>query len=165
MTSSKPRRRNSIPQAKNIMRRCLNELLDPSPASIDAVWQHFESRCAYCRRELDRDLREGHMDHADVGGGNQLGNLVLSCGACNGDEKRDAPWREFLLKKAPTQADFVEREARILNWFEQHPTEALVQTPEIKQAAGEIEALIDAFGTKCTELKKLVAEQLLNPGT
>ena len=51
--------------------------------------QCFESACAYCRKALDRSQRLGHIDHATTGGGNQLGNLILACSRCNGDEKLD----------------------------------------------------------------------------
>ena len=41
------------------------------------------------------------MDHAVADGGNQLGNLILSCAICNGDEKLDEHWRTFLERKVP----------------------------------------------------------------
>ncbi|MGO9763164.1 MAG: HNH endonuclease [Solirubrobacteraceae bacterium] len=81
------------------MRRAVAEILDPSPRNVDALWAHFESSCAYCGKPLSREKREGHRDHAAPGGGNGLGNLVLACGSCNGDEKREASWHEFLKQK------------------------------------------------------------------
>jgi hypothetical protein len=91
------RRKNTIPQAKNRMRRTVAEIVDPGPTNIDPLWEHFEARCAYCGRDLSRSGREGHRDHALPSGGNHLGNLILACGRCNGDEKREQGWREFLV--------------------------------------------------------------------
>src|SRR4051794_37835293 len=98
------------------MRRAANEIVDPSPRSVDAVWDHFESRCAYCGVELDRASRMGHVDHAEAGGGNHLGNLVLACGTCNGDAKREQSWLEYLRTRAHG-VELEEREARIRLWF------------------------------------------------
>lgn len=48
MTSQKPRRRNSVPQAKNIMRRAVNDIIDPSPPDVGPVWDYFRwRRCCH----------------------------------------------------------------------------------------------------------------------
>jgi hypothetical protein len=140
------------------MRRAANEIADPGPGNIDPVWEHFESRCAYCRQKLSRERREGQVDHAEPDGGNQLRNLVLACGTCNGDEKREEAWREFLRRKVPDDAAFADREGRILAWFELHPRVRSQHSAEIVQLRKEIEDLIQEFAVKCGELKNLVRE-------
>jgi hypothetical protein len=152
---SKPRRRHTVAQAKNSMRRAVDEILDPSPRSVESVWTHFEACCAYCGVSLDPEQREAHIDHADPAGGNQLGNLVLSCGACNGDEKREQGWREFLLVKTKDPEVLAERERRILAWIEKHPLTVPSHSQGVERKRTEIEALIAEFGTKCAELKSL----------
>ena len=37
MTGTRARRKYTVAQAKNIMRRAVAEIVDPSPASVDAV--------------------------------------------------------------------------------------------------------------------------------
>lgn len=107
--------------AKNHMRRTLAALLDPQPKAPDiaSLWEHFESSCAYCGRNLDRSRREGHRDHlvshAD-GGGNSIYNSVLACAQCNGNEKRESDWKVFLLAKAKTPDVFRVRKVVIDSW-------------------------------------------------
>ncbi len=157
--ASRQRRKYTVSQAKNLMRRAVDEIVDPGPGSVDALWEHFEARCAYCGKELRRDQREGHVDHADADGGNHLGNLVLACGSCNGDEKREESWRAFLRRKTPDDASFVEREGRILTWFELHARSPVEGSPEIAHARQQIEEVIEQFAVRCGELKKLVSER------
>lgn len=154
--SAPGRRRNTVALAKNIMRRSVNEILDPSPRSVEPLWEHFESRCAYCGKALDRDRREGHVDHAAPDGGNQLGNLLLSCAACNGDEKREQSWEDFLAVKA-SRAEYAARRQRINEWFALHPRTPLPNSAEIAHLRGEIDKLIEDFAATCAELKKLVS--------
>jgi 5-methylcytosine-specific restriction endonuclease McrA len=153
---AKSRRRNTVAQAKNMMRRAVAEILDPSPSTVEGLWEHFESQCAYCGRQLRRTARDGHVDHAEPGGGNQLGNLLLACRPCNGDEKREQAWREFLRTKA-TGATFAEREARIRAWFRLHPRVPVADSAEIARVRAELDGLIDQFGGKCAQLKQLVS--------
>jgi hypothetical protein len=156
--NGKVRRKYTVAQAKNSMRRAVAEILDPSPASVDAVWEHFRHRCAYCGCELDREARQGHIDHAEKDGGNHLGNLVLACGTCNGDEKRDQSWREFLPNKASGSV-LAEREARIIEWAALHPQPAQISRPELGQLLKEIEDIIASFEQKSSELKGMVGSQ------
>lgn len=91
-------------QARNSIKRALKAVIDPPPnaAKKDAIWAFFQNRCAYCNREIDKESREGHIDHliAEMdGGSNRLSNLVLTCGICNGDEKRDMDWLAFIAEK------------------------------------------------------------------
>jgi hypothetical protein len=157
MATLKQRRKHSVPQAKNAMKRAVQEILDPGPRNVDSLWAHFGSECAYCGRPLDRARREGHVDHADPSGGNQLGNLILACGACNGDEKRDEPWRDFLRKKEVDAMAFASKEQRILAWFAQNPRFPLPENPKLDELRAEIDHLITQFGEKCSELRKLLS--------
>jgi 5-methylcytosine-specific restriction endonuclease McrA len=159
MPSQRQKQKNTVSQAKNRMRKTIQEILDPSPRSVDPVWEYFGSRCAYCDKELSRDSRDAHIDHADPGGGNGLGNLVLSCEACNGDEKREESWHSFLRRKATDDILFAEREQRIRSWIDQHPRRALEDSPEITHARAGVEDLIEQFGVKCSELRTLVSQR------
>lgn len=140
-----------------MMRRATEEIVDPGPRSVDQLWEFFNGRCVYCGRELNRGLREGHVDHAESAGGNHLGNLVLACGGCNGDEKREADWRVFLsLKAGDDEATFREREARILRWFALNPSPAARASAEVTRIRGEVDELVAAFGAKCAELRDAI---------
>lgn len=141
------------------MRKAVEEIVDPGPDSVDALWEHFKARCAYCGRELSRDRREGHVDHADARGGNHLGNLVLACGSCNGDEKREGPWSDFLRRKTSDDALFAEREQRIAAWFSLHRRAPVGESPQVARVRQEIEELIGQFAERCDELRGLVAER------
>jgi 5-methylcytosine-specific restriction endonuclease McrA len=158
-TPQRQRRKYTVSQAKNRMRRTVEEILDPGPRNVDALWEHFGAQCAYCGKGLSRDRREGHVDHADPDGGNDLGNLVLACGSCNGDEKREESWHEFLRRKTPDDILFAEREGRIRAWLDQHPRKSAEDSPEIAHVREEFEGLIQQFAVKCAELKRLVSQR------
>jgi hypothetical protein len=153
MATVKARRRTSVPQAKNVMLRAMREILDPSPLDVGPVWDHFESRCAYCEVALDIAGRSAHIDHADAAGGNHLGNLVLSCGSCNGDDKRDMPWRDFVASKSSTDQVAAERVARIEAWALLHPRTDKPAPPDALRLADEIRTLAAEFSVKCAELR------------
>jgi len=150
--------RPSVSQAKNRMRRAVDYVLDPTPRSVDELWNYFGSVCAYCGTNLDRTARSAHVDHAVVGGGNQLGNLILSCGSCNGDEKREESWREFLARKVVDPDVRAARKRRIEEWFALHAVDPYVPSQDVVRARAEAEAFIEAFGAKCAELRLLVAD-------
>lgn len=158
-TPQRQRRKYTVPQAKNRMRRTIEEIIDPEPRNVDALWEHFSAQCAYCGRGLSRDRREGHVDHADPDGGNDLGNLVLACASCNGDEKREESWHGFLRGKTLDDALFAERERRICAWLDQHPRKPAEDSPEVVHARDELEGLIEQFAVKCAELKRLVSQR------
>jgi 5-methylcytosine-specific restriction endonuclease McrA len=107
---------------KNIIRGSLSEIINPSPSEkeVGDIWSFFDSRCAYCGKKLDKSRREGHIDHLipkSVGGVNHISNRVLACGTCNGDEKRDAHWAEFIIDKYSKNRAMVKlRIARIKTW-------------------------------------------------
>jgi hypothetical protein len=112
----------SVPNAKNTVRRCLRGIVDPYPSRkrLSALWDYFGSRCAYCGKSLERTGRHGHRDHLLAfknGGGSDLGNLVLACRECNGDEKRDGDWLTFLRLKNPERKAFAEKKRRIEKWM------------------------------------------------
>lgn len=140
------------------MARAVDSILDPSPASIDQIWEFFGSACAYCGVKLLRGERLGHIDHATSKAGNHLGNLVLACSKCNGDEKLDVDWREFLERKVSDQALRQERIRRIERWQALHPKTEPVVSVEVAAAEAELRAMIVAFGEKCGELRAAVAE-------
>jgi len=122
---------------KNIIRRCFSEIVDPSPnrRGVEAIWRHFDNRCAYCNRLLNRAAKEGHIDHlvsASGGGANAIGNRVLSCSSCNEKEKLDKPWEAFLKFKSGSDAEFVRRRQRILDWRKANP---LCEGSELQEAA------------------------------
>lgn len=111
---------------RNIIRRGFSEMVDPPPSPEEraAIWTHFDDCCAYCGCPLRRTEKEGHIDHlvpASQGGANAVGNRVLSCATCNEKEKLDRPWEVFLRNKAQTDADFVSRRQRILDWQRKNP--------------------------------------------
>jgi hypothetical protein len=147
----------TVSQAKNLMRRSLNEILDPGPSSVEELWLHFES--AYCRMPVNREQRQGHVDHATTGGGNQLGNLILACGRCNGDEKLDQAWQAFLLLKTGGDGTaLAQRTERIESWFSKHPIRTVMLSSDALKLRDEIEALIEQFHKKCNELKAVVRQ-------
>lgn len=139
-------------QIKNFVRRSFRELVDPSPDkdAVTTIWDFFENRCAYCDRVLQRENKEGHIDHlvsASQAGANHISNRVLSCAQCNEKEKLDRDWRGFLRSKAPSDEDLESREARILRWVQSaaaaHPLDpALIA--EASAAAAEVNDLFDA---------------------
>jgi 5-methylcytosine-specific restriction endonuclease McrA len=109
-------------QAKNAIRRALVGIVDPHPndSQIHRIWSFFGSSCAYCERILVRGKRDAHVDHlvpSGLGGSNALSNFVLSCGICNGDEKREEDWQSFLRRKAPDVGTFKRRKKRIESWI------------------------------------------------
>lgn len=108
-------------QAKNAIRRALLGVVDPHPSAtqIHQIWAYFGSACAYCGKALVRGERDGHIDHlvsTGSGGSNALGNFVLACSICNGDEKRDEHWDTFLHRKAPAESTYVARKKMIDSW-------------------------------------------------
>ncbi len=134
--------KHTASMARNAIRRSLEAILDPypSPASDTQLWLHFESSCAYCGSPVSQELRTGHRDHiipASAGGSNGVYNQVLACGHCNGDEKREEAWEDFLLRKVQDLALFHHRRNRILAWLAMAPAVSALE-PGIRQRADEI---------------------------
>lgn len=141
----------SLTVAKNVMRRALVGLVDPVPSDAEQALlrKHFDHRCCYCG--ADAGPRVGHIDHADPDGGNQLGNLLLACGRCNGDAKREKPWREYLKSVAADAS----REAKIVEWQTAHPMVLRKMSPEVKAAFDDAERALEAFAESYRRLRKV----------
>jgi hypothetical protein len=89
--------------------------------------------------------------------------VVLACGSCNGDEKRETAWRAFLSQKAGDKAAYRERESRILEWFALHPRPASRGSADVLRIREEIDELIATFGAKCAELKQALLSAAEDP--
>jgi hypothetical protein len=139
------------------MGRAVDSILDPWPATIGPIWDFFASECAYCGIQLVKTERLGHIDHATAGEGNHLGNLVLACSICNGDEKLDTGWRKFLELKVGDLAVRQGRMDRIERWQQLHPKPERAASPEIAAVDAELREMIVAFGEKCAQLRNAVA--------
>lgn len=138
------------------MGRVIAATLDPAPKDFQPVWDHFESSCAYCGVLIERSSRKGHMDHAESKGGNHLGNFILACESCNGNEKREMHWRDFLAVKVPDELVRAERIARIEQWAELNPARPASSSPEVRAKEAELRAMVEDFGVKCAELREAV---------
>jgi 5-methylcytosine-specific restriction endonuclease McrA len=131
--------------AKNQMQRALRTLVDPYPTESEknTLWSHFNNACAYCNDAILKESRTGHLDHAKSlaeGGNNDTHNFVLSCAKCNGDEKRELSWLQFLRLKCGSENDFYKaRKNLIETWLNQAET----TSPEQKNRMNEAQQLID----------------------
>ena len=103
---------------------------------------------------MDRESREAHKDHLVAqaeGGTNQLSNLVLSCGICNGDEKRELDWEGFLAAKCGDDREsFERRKDRITRWIESNGGRQTISEQE-QQLIDSAFDRIDAVLTECVE--------------
>lgn len=82
--------------AATVARRPRKSLGDLLPE----VWRKCKGRCAYCQTELD-PFEGWHMDHVIPrarGGGDELENLVASCGPCN-REKHSSTVADFAARR------------------------------------------------------------------
>ena len=111
--------------AKNQIKRSLLQIIDthPNKSQKQQVWNYFDNKCAYCDIVIDPNSRKGHLDHLQAvkdGGTNEIYNFVLACNICNGDEKREMPWREFLINKCQNLPDsvYVKRLVHIETWHQ-----------------------------------------------
>ncbi len=138
------------------MRRTIDAILDPWPADVGPIWEYFDSTCAYCGITLDREAREGHIDHAVSGAGNHLGNLILACATCNGDEKLGGDWAAFLTRKIADPDLRAQRQACIEHWMTMHPPSPWTPSPEVEALVEQLDALVDDFGVRCAELRTRV---------
>jgi len=148
----------SVSQAKNIMRRAISEIVDPglTTSEKEALWEHFRSCCAFCEASIERASRTGHIDHLNSDGGNGPSNRVLACARCNGDEKRERSWQEFLVEKSADAGVLAERRARIEEWVAQHTRQVAETSPAVAAAYREAEQIIDEFHAACTKLRDAV---------
>ncbi|WP_201592659.1 HNH endonuclease [Psychrobacter fozii] len=109
--------------AKNQIKRSLLQIVDSHPNKVQKqqIWHYFDNKCAYCDIGIEHISRQGHLDHllaVQDGGSNDVYNFVLACHICNGDEKRETPWREFLMNKCErlSESIYIERLAKIEVW-------------------------------------------------
>ncbi len=106
---------------KNVIRRSLREIIDPSPSKQDEkkIWIFFQNECAYCGTRVQKSKKEGHIDHllpSSMDGPNHISNRVLSCATCNEAEKLDGEWHEFILSKNNNINTARARIAKIRDW-------------------------------------------------
>lgn len=148
-------------KARNLMKRALREIIDPSPTveERDALWERFDSCCIFCGRRLDPQAREGHLDHLDSstgGGGNSIGNRVLACGKCNGDEKREQDWKAFLAQKCPDKKERERRLQLIRDWQAEHKPR-IGDLRELEKVLHDVYATAEkAYNNAIDVLKKAV---------
>jgi hypothetical protein len=153
-------KRKSLSQLKNLMRRALSDLVDrPATASEQAhLRTYFDDRCAYCGATAG--AREGHIDHADSRQGNAIGNLLLACKICNGDEKREAGWEDFLrMKCGADETLFEQRYARIRAWRDAHPIVPRRLSVEVGESMKLAEEAIRAFEDAFNRVRDAVASE------
>lgn len=147
-------------QARNAVKRALKELVDPplSATEENAIWTYFENRCAFCCVSIEKGSRKGHLDHLipeSQGGRNALANRVLACHACNGDEKLDADWKEFLRAKAPSLDAFAERTERIDAWIHRNGGLLTLDAETQERIAIEFEKVNRVFSKACCDIRNL----------
>jgi len=131
--------------AKNQIKRSLLQIIDthPSKAQKQQIWQYFDDRCAYCGIDIEPNSRQGHLDHLismKEGGGSDIYNFVLACHICNGDEKRETPWREFLINKCRNLPEgiYIKRLTHIEAWQQKSIINQLNE-----DTIAQIEAIVD----------------------
>lgn len=152
--------RYTIAYAKNIMRRTIRAIIDAEPTKTEVakIWGYFKDECAYCGRKLIKGTKDAHIDHlvsAALRGGNELSNRVLSCGPCNGNEKRDTPWGNFLRHKNPNKQLFQTRRHVILKWKKQAAGRKPGISSGLRALAAADESVL-SFERKCLELRKAI---------
>jgi hypothetical protein len=148
----------SVSQAKNIMRRAISEIVDSglTQSEKDRLWLHFDAKCAFCAEPIERFSRTGHVDHLETDGGNGPRNRVLACARCNGDEKRDRDWREFLKEKSDGTEALAQRRSVIDSWVAAHPQRPPLNSTELEEALQDAERIVEAFHSACHRLREAV---------
>jgi hypothetical protein len=131
--------------AKNQMRRCLRAIVDPLPtvAETAALWEYFQCKCAYCGADLSAEKRNGQLDHVEAhskGGTNSIFNHVLSCGPCNGDDKRELAWEAFLAQEVSDVELRTKRHLHIQDWLNRQVDKSLYSN----DVQTEIEFIVEA---------------------
>jgi hypothetical protein len=147
-------------KAKNAIRRALFAEIEGALSRSDKlkVWKFFQLSCAYCGHEMDPSGREGHMDHLEsrsAGGTDHISNTVLACRICNGDEKREMHWEEFLRKKSDDDATFNLRHSRIVAWVSLNRTTLVEQSAALKQEVeSQVQAVFSIFDEALAKIRK-----------
>jgi hypothetical protein len=160
--------KDTIPIAKNQMRRSLIKIIYgyPSPKDIEKVTKYFDTRCAYCDCKIDINNRKRHLDHliaVSDSGTNEIHNFVVACNICNGDEKREQSWFDFLKIKCKDQPKevFQQRLQKIEQWQNQGEIKQIDETvkQEIEQIINEAKDQFDIAVLKMRALKKQISEK------
>jgi hypothetical protein len=152
----------SLPGANNAIYRAIAALYyrPLKQEEKNRIWVYFESRCAYCDKYMTRESRYGHMDHLEAAagsGGNYIRNRVLACKECNGNEKRELHWEQFLKSKCTTNDEFVARRDKILRWQAQFPgLEKIVLSSEAELARMDLDDAIRTFQDKFCRFRDLL---------
>ena len=155
----------SLPGAKNAMHRAIEALYcrPLNKQEKDQIWQYFRSRCAYCNKAIDRNHRHGHMDHLEcstTGGTNYIRNRVLACKECNGNEKREQCWQDFLRSKCPDSTVFRLRKKRIQDWQAGIPIlPPIVLSTDAEKARATLLQSIAVFELEFKRFKALVPKR------
>ena len=98
-----------------------------------------------------------HLDCSAAGGGNYIRNRVLACKECNGNEKRELQWKQFLKSKCKTDQKFVSRRNKIRRWQTQFPElQEIVLTREGELAKAELEEAIRTFQERFARFRDLL---------
>ena len=146
-------------QARNSIKRALKAIVDPvaKAKQKNAIWDFFNARCAYCDRNIERASRTGHIDHLIAesdGGSNRLSNLVLTCAVCNGDEKREMDWKEFISYKCGTDHRArASRIARIEEWVQSNGGKPRLEVETIDQIQSHFDAVNAVLSDAIEELR------------
>lgn len=148
-------------QGKNGIFKALLEIVDPPLKRSEErrIRAFFENRCAYCNREIPVEGRTGHIDPLiprQQGGTNHPSNLVLACTICNGDEKLDQGWQEFINYKIldPTQRQ--KRIDRIGEWISQEGGPVLIPKQAqtiIREAYSRVVQVLDLEINKLRQMR------------
>ncbi len=151
--------KDSPSMAKNKIKRSLAAICDPHPANseVDVLWEYFESCCVYCGSLIERDSRNGHLDHLvpiAEGGSNSIHNHALSCAKCNGDEKREESWESFLKRKAESSSLRILRKTKIEQWISLTPANERDETFK-RQANHIIEEAKESFDKSVAKMREL----------
>jgi hypothetical protein len=86
---------------------------------------------------------------------NALGNFVLSCGICNGDEKRDENWQSFLRRKALDDVTYDLRRKRIEVWIADCSGGAVLDPSVLSAVEREVDRVIAAFDVALENVRAL----------
>lgn len=142
-------------QAKNYIARAFRAIADPHPSKrvLESLWEHFNSRCAYCDTDIVRAPKQAHYDHLVSGAGNQLSNFVLACPDCN-ERKRDLDWETFLRRLSPDGKSVESRRTRILTWQRAtEPEDHVVDPVLLERAEACIATVHRVFEHQLAELR------------
>ena len=147
-------------QARNAIKKALKTVIDPKPKASDkdAIWSYFKNHCAYCDQEIERESRIGHIDHlvAEMeGGSNAQSNLVLTCATCNGDEKRELDWMEFIAEKCQgNENELSTRLMRIEKWCELNGSKRRLSEEELRDLDVLFKRINLVFSEAIEELRR-----------